>query len=1289
MRQTLRQIVAVLALGGIALSLVPNALAATYTDLSAANKLAASEFIVDQSATPAAYRLGDTLLRQEGIKVAGRALNIVPADLDPTEPCSSRYTDVTEKWVCQVTERAAKAGLTVTVGKFRPHDTLSKYEAMALAFRSACTPTPNGGTVAGLGAQAADAGIITTAAGWNGTAAATRGEFFRYVASAMEDSLCGDTTDEDVLCSLFPDLCEDGGTPPTPTTGDVEVNLSNETPAGRTLPRGANGVLVASYDFTAGSEDALVSAVKLKREGVSDDADVTNFTVLVNGVRVTDSKDENSDDEVTLTLKNGGVTVDAGETVTLDVIVDIIAPLDLNSDGDYADAGETAGSTVGAEISVALVAVTTAGDVAGLPVVGETFRVGTATAPAIEILTDGSVSAPELGEVGADLFRFKVKNTNSNETVSLNGITFEQTGGIDETSELVNYKLMKGSEVLATVDSTDSKYVAFVLEEPLTITSGNNVALKVVADVVGGAGKTIVFGIDQKLDVMASSARYGSGTAVTLTASSFASVTVKAGAISLVKTDATLTKVREDKDSIVLGSLDIVAGQESLDVKKIAFAVAASAGNVGTYLDNVQLRRVSDGARYDLTGTANAGTVEFSDSSFDYSLAVGSNKFEVIADTIATIANFDTVNLTLSMVADSTLGGTDGYLVIEETGDDTAVTDITPSSLTWKKIEGSESGATVSVLPLSDLTKVRGAQNVTAMQFEIKADESSALLIDEIKASIIADSGGADIAATNQMVSQVALYEGTTTSGTPLDTVSGSNLAAGLATFDSFEVDVPANGKKTFTVTISFVDGTAAATNSTYGVSIAGANISATDDENDDVTISAGPYVSARDITVTNVGDLTLTPDANNADNQDAKNVLSGVSTKVFSVDVQATNEAIDVGKVDFTYSAGAGNLSAAGARAELYLGDTLVGTAPNSDITATHIIFGGTNAGELTQLIVPQETKELKLVIVSEPIGYEKVGTVVTGVDITNVATTLATGVSSGRDVANDSVSVATSSALFAVVPTVITPSSVATLSNSSASAKVKLTAASGLNTLTGSNDAPTASVDSLTFSMPGAVGVAATDYVLYEEGKSGDQIIGSASGSNVVFDFNNGVTATRTVTVGAAPANAETMTIGTCVVTFTTTAGSTVDELNCTDNAATIDTNTGAGDVARSAADVSAIVDTLTNVGSSVGLLTLTAGAANTTVFTASSAVTGTIVFTDGTTGDVTATNTVGHTVFANSDFSDNKTYVIVPTIATGETASLTLLESGVQYDVTGLVNDLVTSLPNELDFGTRTIN
>lgn len=1070
MRQTLRQIVAVLALVAISMNLVPSALAASYTDVSAANKLAEAGFVNDFSANVAGYRLGDNLLRQEAIGVAGKASGIIPDAPVSDYECEGKFSDISEAWVCRAAELAAKAGITNAANStFRPKDNLTRYEAMLFAFRGSCTEVESA-TTSGVAAQAADMGIISSAATFNPNAAATRGEFFRYVAASLDESECSED-DDNILCALDPSFCDDTTDPTDPTApvtgGDVKVSLDSSSPAGYNVPKGANGIKMASYKLTAGSSDAVVSGIKIKRTGLSVDADTLGFAALVDGIRVTDSKDENSDDEVTLTFKNGGVTIKAGKSVVVDILVDI----------DVAAASF-------AEIATTLVDVTSNGTVTGTPVTGSVFRVGTTSAPTVEIQADGSVTNPDLGQTGADLFRFKVKNNNStNDTVSLHAITFEQTGSIDEVTDLANFKLMKGTEVLATVSSTSSKYLRFNLSTPLNIAQGNNVSLKVVGDVLAGAGEDIAFEIDQKLDVVASSSRYGNAVAVTLTASTFGSVDVEAGVITLTRTNATTSKIREDKDDVVLGSLTITAAQAGLEIKRIGVAIKATDLGVDAdpalFIENVQLRDTTTGARYDLTQstTLATGMRSYYDTSFDLGLSAGPRTFEVIADTLNTIAAFDEIDLVLSMSADTTMGATDtnGGLRVEETSDDELVTDITPSSLSWSKVEGSEAGASVTVLPLADISKVRGATDVAAMQFEIEADESSKVVVDEIKAYVEANAA----AATNQMVSQVSLYKGAAVDAAMLlDTVSGSNLATGVATFDGFSVEIPADNKQLFTVTVSFVDGVDASAvgNNPFTVSITNAAaISATDDENDDITVAGTfPIVSARDVTVTDKGTVTLTQDTNNVDNKDPKTILAGTTAKVFSIDVQAQNESVDVDQVVFTLDT---NVSGAVKTASLYLNDTLIATNSASDITTT-VTFDN-----LTGLIVPQETKELVLVFNTDTIGFEKVGATKTGVNVTNVALTDLTGASSNADVNDVALAVTTSSKDVAIVPVKVTASLASALSSSSSQAKLKVTVEKGANTVDASNSAPTALLTNLVFS---ELGNNADGYKIYKEGNA-----------------------------------------------------------------------------------------------------------------------------------------------------------------------------------------------------------
>jgi hypothetical protein len=279
MRSILRQIVAVLALVGIVSTIVPSTFAETYTAQAAADKLAASNFIVDQSATPAAYRLADNLLRQEAIGTAANVLGLLTVPLDQYV-CQNKFSDVTAAsgWVCRAAELAANAGLTNSANAtFRPKDNLTRFEALVFALRSAGLVPSGSQTQSDLIDLGVDNGLITSAAGFNVNASATRGEFFQYVVRGL------DAAESPELCEILGICPEEGGGGSTGGTV-VSVSLASTSPAGYTVPKEASGLHVASYKVTAVA-DTTLSAAKLKRMGLSDDDDVSeNLLVLANGV---------------------------------------------------------------------------------------------------------------------------------------------------------------------------------------------------------------------------------------------------------------------------------------------------------------------------------------------------------------------------------------------------------------------------------------------------------------------------------------------------------------------------------------------------------------------------------------------------------------------------------------------------------------------------------------------------------------------------------------------------------------------------------------------------------------------------------------------------------------------------------------------------------------------------------------------------------------------------------------------------------------------------------------------
>jgi hypothetical protein len=169
--------------------------------------------------------------------------------------------------------------------------------------------------------------------------------------------------------------------------------------------------------------------------------------------------------------------------------------------------------------------------------------------------------------------------------------------------------------------------------------------------------------------------------------------------------------------------------------------------------------------------------------------------------------------------------------------------------------------------------------------------------------------------------------------------------------------------------------------------------------------------------------------------------------------------------------------------------------------------------------------------------------------------------------------------------------------------------------------------------------------------------------------------VKATRTLTVGALPANAETVVIGACTVTFTTVASSTTHDTNCS-GGASIDRTAGTGDVNLTPTEIATQLAALTGL-TDTGHSGLTASASSTSVTSAVFTTTGTeasataITFTDGTSGDITSVASVTGVI----PVAQVNTITITGTVETGDVFTATLPTVGaVTYTV--LSSDTTTT-------------
>ncbi len=1065
---------------------IAGANAAYTSSIEAANKLAASGVITDKSANPADYRLGDNITRREIVKVAIQLASCQDVTLN-TE-YKGKFSDVpSTDWAWKYAETAVDNGFIAANAKFDPSRNVSKAEALKMVMNATQVAKADGeanfwdayvkGAVA--------AGVTDTFSDYD--AAAQRGWIFKAAANALDAGTCG-ADSGNILDDLLNGIDNTDGTS-TGTTTDVStgstttggtftVALSPDTAASASIPGGVTGLPVASYDFTAGDSDVTITSITVKRKGLSDKDTLTSLAAFSSDGRASKGKDDSQNDntEALLTLTNGFV-VKAGQTRTLSIVA------------DTAIAATAANDEFAIEL-VEVVASATAQSDGSL--VANTFKIGSVDAPKVYVQSNGNVSNPKLGEEGVDAFKFAVKGA-SDEDVVVKSITFRADNS-NASDDLANFKVYLGSSEVASAAAMNDKYVTFTFGNGLTIAKNKIEKFTVKADVVGGASDIIKFYVDKSLDVTANGTKYGYGAAVDIlsadAAGELGSITIQAGELALVDVDAPADKIRENKDDVVFGSVKVtnVAGKnlelQDFGVKiVVTWAPYFDANNdniqnggeltvtkISDILENVELYNVDSGASYEIDTDTSAGlTKVYSDTDLGINLPAGTATFQIRADVKENLGGFDATKFNLTLTTGTLSAVTGGFKVVE-TADDTVVSDITPSSLSWKTVAGTEAGATATVTPLSDLSKVQGSNDVAALQFEVEADQSSAVTLDEIVAKVRSNGNTAD--ATNQQIAQVSLYKGNSISDANLlDRVSGSNLASGSATFDGFEVVIPANTKQSFVVTVSFVDGSNAVTGSTYRVQLT--SVSATDDENDDIIVGGvASVISARDITVTNAGTLSINADANNTDNKEDKTVLAGTSKTVFSADVQAQNESADVEIAEFTISQ---NVKNAVVNASLYLGDTLIATNSNADISSTKVTFK-----DLTTLIIPTSTKELRLALNTANIGFEEVGETLKNVTVSAVDLKTIEGVDSGKVIADKNLA-STSSRNFSIVPATVTPSVTSTLSGGQA--KLKITVDAGANKVETSNNTPNVLLTDLKFS---ELGNNALGYTIYKEGES-----------------------------------------------------------------------------------------------------------------------------------------------------------------------------------------------------------
>lgn len=249
--------------------------AAVSGNVDAANRLAKSGIIADQSANATAYRLGDNITRWEMAKVQANLAGITPAGT-----CRGAFKDVSatkpNTWVCGYVEALLDAGMLTANATFRPNDKVTKAEALKMVMSA---KKMNVTVAAGQDWQVAyvdawvKAGIVSSFSDFK--SAAVRDFVFSsadsVVTATTTTTTTPATTDCDAMCMLEKMLNGDAKdttgtdantTKPTTSTGTttttpvkdpvkttdkaLEVTLASSTADSVKVAQWANAVNVAS-----------------------------------------------------------------------------------------------------------------------------------------------------------------------------------------------------------------------------------------------------------------------------------------------------------------------------------------------------------------------------------------------------------------------------------------------------------------------------------------------------------------------------------------------------------------------------------------------------------------------------------------------------------------------------------------------------------------------------------------------------------------------------------------------------------------------------------------------------------------------------------------------------------------------------------------------------------------------------------------------------------------------------------------------------------------------------------
>ncbi len=462
-------------------------------------------------------------------------------------------------------------------------------------------------------------------------------------------------------------------------SADVSVSISG-SPSASTLieDQGIADLLLVTLTNN-GSSSLDLTKLTLTRSGVSSDTTLANLFLFDGYIRLTDAATI-SDGKVTFNDASGLLSLGAGESASISVRSDL--------------ADSTNGQTVGLSIASASDLVFSGAGVASgsFPMAGSVHTIASkpSTFGAADFTGSTTPSAASIDPQEDYRVFERTLAVNTNE-LDLYAARFRNIGSID-AEDVEGWNLYVGGVMRGeTVDMEDAGgYITFDLSaDPIELTTGNH-QVKLLADVIGGSGRTVTVGLRNSADFVAIDQDYGQPVRPTVAAATFSAMdagaqTVNSGSLTFSKTtDSNSGDITETASGVSLGSWTAKAFGESMKVEKLRFAFvesdseAVGARNGAVYLNGSQ---IGSTATLNSTSSSTAYTEYTFGSSFvvvpgspatvelraDIHDADGTDHIESADTWIARIVDMDTTSNVQRMTSGSYIDAPDGSAVTANT----------------------------------------------------------------------------------------------------------------------------------------------------------------------------------------------------------------------------------------------------------------------------------------------------------------------------------------------------------------------------------------------------------------------------------------------------------------------------------------------------------------------------------------------------------------------------------------------------------------------------------------------